>query len=278
MFGRQWLGGSVPPPGGRSPALNSLTRCPKAFKVNTKSGAGHRLTTPGRCHASATYRQQSWLTPELLERDPDNRLLARAPRFRLQAEFIRDQALAASGLLATTVGGPSVKPYHPPGLYEQITAGNGYNVYVPGKGVDLRRRSLYTYWKRSAPHPAMLLFDAPFRETCTLRRTRSNTPLQALNLMNDPTYVEAARFLAQRMMVEGGETVDARITHGFRLLLVRRPPPQELAVLRAAFERARADSPRSKAFLVLQDMGIRGNTCDQNRWRAPSKPEGGGGA
>ncbi|HVX60684.1 MAG TPA: DUF1553 domain-containing protein, partial [Pirellulales bacterium] len=209
---------------------------------------------------SASYRQQSRLTPELRERDPDNRLLARGPRFRLQAELIRDQALAASGLLARTIGGPSVKPYHPAGIYEQITAGRGNNTYVPGKGDDLRRRSLYTYWKRSVPHPAMLLFDAPFRETCTLRRTRSNTPLQALNLMNDPTYVEAARYLAQRMMLEGGETVDSRIAHGFRLLLVRQPQPQELAVLRAAFERAKADfqadAEAAKALLAVGEAGL----------------------
>jgi hypothetical protein len=190
---------------------------------------------------SATYRQQSRLTPLLRERDPENRLLARGPRFRLPAEGVRDQALAASGLLVEKIGGPSVKPYHPPGLYEQITAGSGTNVYVPGKGDDLHRRSLYTYWKRSVPNPAMLLFDAPFRESCTLRRPRSNTPLQALDLMNDPTYVEAARLLAQRMLQEGGATVDAQLTHGFRLLLARRPRPAEMAVLRAAYERARAD-------------------------------------
>ncbi|MFN6053096.1 MAG: DUF1553 domain-containing protein, partial [Planctomycetia bacterium] len=136
---------------------------------------------------SAAYRQQSRITPMLQERDPENRLLARGPRFRLQAEFVRDQALAISGLLVDKIGGPSVKPYHPAGLYEQVTAGSGYNVYVPGKGDDLHRRSLYTYWKRSVPNPAMLVFDAPFRESCTLRRPRTNTPLQALNLMNDPT-------------------------------------------------------------------------------------------
>lgn len=190
---------------------------------------------------SATYRQGSRHTPALRERDPENRLLARGPRHRLMGEFIRDQALSASGLLLDQLGGPSVKPYHPPGLYEQITAGNGYNTYVPGKGDELRRRSLYTYWKRSVPHPAMLLFDAPFRESCTLRRPRTNTPLQALNLMNDPTYVEAARFLAQRMMREGGGTEDSRLTMGFRLLLTRPPSPAELKVLRAAYERARSD-------------------------------------
>lgn len=209
---------------------------------------------------SATYRQQSALTPKLLERDPKNRLLARGPRFRLPAEIIRDQALAASGLLVDQLGGPSVKPYHPPGLYEQVTAGRGYNVYVPGKGDDLHRRSLYTYWKRSVPHPAMLMFDAPFRETCTLRRPRSNTPLQALNLLNDITYVEAARFLAQRMMLEGGDTIDARVTHGFRLLLARNPQQQELAVLRAAFERAQtnfqADTEAAKALLAVGETGV----------------------
>jgi hypothetical protein len=208
---------------------------------------------------SATYRQQSQLTPVLLDRDPENRLLARGPRFRLPAELIRDQALSASGLLVTTIGGPSVKPYHPPGLYEQVTAGKGYNVYVPGRGRDLYRRSLYTYWKRSVPHPAMLLFDAPFRETCTLRRVRSNTPLQALNLMNDPTYVEAARFLAGRMIREGGQTVASRLVYGFRLLLARDPQPQELAVLRAALERNRADfradMESARALLAVGDGG-----------------------
>ncbi len=196
---------------------------------------------------SATYRQQSQLTPALRERDPENRLLTRGARHRLMGEFVRDQALAASGLLVPKLGGASVKPYHPPGLYEQITAGKGYNTYVAGKGDDLHRRSLYTYWKRSVPHPAMLLFDAPFRESCTLRRPRSNTPLQALNLMNDPTYVEAARWLAQRMMREGGDTTAARVTHGFRLLLARSPSQRELAVLSAAFERARTDFTRDPA-------------------------------
>ena len=190
---------------------------------------------------SATYRQDSRLTPELLERDPANDLLARGPRFRLPAEAIRDQALAVSGLLVQQLGGPSVKPYHPAGLYEQVTAGNGYNVYVPGTGVDLYRRSLYTYWKRSVPHPAMLLFDAPFRETCTLRRTRSNTPLQALNLWNDPIYVEAARLLARRLLRESGPTHADRVEFGFRLVLARAPRPRERAILLMALERAERD-------------------------------------
>ncbi|MDQ3624057.1 MAG: PSD1 and planctomycete cytochrome C domain-containing protein, partial [Verrucomicrobiota bacterium] len=170
---------------------------------------------------SATYRQSSRLAPALCERDPDNRLLARGARFRLPAEFVRDQALAVSGLLAPRIGGPSVRPYHPPGLYEQVVATRFASGYVQGKGDELHRRSLYTYWKRSVPPPAMLAFDAPFREACTLRRARTNTPLQALNLMNDPTYVEAARFLAQRMMREGGATAEARLTRGFHLILAR---------------------------------------------------------
>ena len=187
---------------------------------------------------SATYRQSSRLSPLLLERDPDNRLLARGPRFRLQAEFLRDQALAASGLLVRKIGGPSVKPYHPPGLYEQVTAGNGTNVYVEGKGEDLYRRSMYTYWKRSVPHPSMLVFDATFREACTVRRPRTNTPLQALNLMNDPTYVEAARRLAERTLREGGDTTGSRLAWLYWQMLARPPHPAEAAVLTRAFERA----------------------------------------
>jgi hypothetical protein len=191
--------------------------------------------------SSAAYRQSSRMTPELYERDPANRLLARGPRFRLQSEFLRDQALSASGLLVTKIGGPSVKSYHPPGLYEQVTAGSGTNVYVEGSGPDLYRRSMYSYWKRSVPNPAMLVFDAPFREACTLRRPRTNTPLQSLNLMNDPTYVEAARFLAGRMLTESGPDIEAQLSYGFRLVLARAPRPSELTVLVRAYERSKAD-------------------------------------
>ena len=196
---------------------------------------------------SATYRQSSKFTPAARERDPDNRLLARGPRFRLPGEFVRDQALAASGLLATKIGGPSVKPYHPPGLYEQITEGSGTTVYVPGKGEDLHRRSLYTYWKRSVPNPSMMLFDAPFRETCVMRRPRTNTPLQALNLLNDPTYVEASRRLAQRMLLEGGASTSSRLTHGFRLVTARHPRPAEMTILTASLERTLLDFQADQA-------------------------------
>ena len=189
---------------------------------------------------SATYRQGAAFTPELVEKDPENRLLARSGRNRLMGEFIRDQALAASGLLATKIGGPSVKPYHPPGIYEQLTEGKGTNSYVPGTGEDLFRRSLYTYWKRSVPHPAMLSFGTPFREVCAIQRPRSNTPLQALNLMNDPTYVEAARFLAVRMM-ENSPDPAQRLAFGFRAVLARAPRPAETAILARAHQRALAD-------------------------------------
>lgn len=192
---------------------------------------------------SETYCQSSSRRQGELEVDPSNIWLARGPRHRLPAEVIRDQALAASGLLISTLGGPAVKPYHPPGLYEQVVAqrDNPGATYKPGQGADLYRRSLYTYWKRSVPHPSMMIFDVPFREVCSLRRSRSNTPLQALNLLNDPTYVEASRFLAQRMLQEGGDTNQTRIEYGTKLLLAREPSAQELKILLAAVERARAD-------------------------------------
>jgi hypothetical protein len=211
---------------------------------------------------SATYRQQSRLTPELRERDPENRLLARGPRFRLMGEFVRDQALAASGLLVPKIGGPSVRPYHPPGLYEGVapTSEDTVKTYVPGKGDDLHRRSLYTYWKRSVPHPAMLAFDVPFREVCSVKRSRTNTPLQALNLMNDPTYLEAARFIAGRMLREGGATADARLRFGFRLLLARDPKPAELGRMRAALAREvtafTADRSAAEAFLAVGERRV----------------------
>ncbi len=211
---------------------------------------------------SSTYRQSSRFTPALSERDPENRLLARGPRFRLQAEFLRDQALAASGLLVDRIGGPSVKPYHPQGLYEQVVSGSSASTYVQGKGEDLYRRSLYTYWKRSVPNPAMLAFDAPFREMCAMRRTRTNTPLQALNLLNDPTYVEAARHLARRMSHEGGAGVANQIGYGFRLVLARRPKDRELAILVAAYDRAlkefQADGAAATGLLSVGDSPVDG--------------------
>ena len=191
---------------------------------------------------SNAYRQASMSRPDALQRDPENRLLWRGPRFRLPAEQVRDQALYASGLLVERVGGPSVKPYQPAGLWEEVSS----SAYRRDDGDKLYRRSLYTYWKRTVPPPAMSTFDAPDRESCIVKRTRTNTPLQALTLMNDVTYLEAARKLAERMIHEGGETPDARIERGFLLALARRPTSAETAKLRQVldgFKQAFGDQP-----------------------------------
>ncbi len=177
---------------------------------------------------SATYRQSSKVTPALLERDPENRLLARGPRFRLPPQAIRDQALAISGLLVEKVGGPPVKPYQPPGLWEEVSFGDSYKTDT---GDALYRRSLYTFWKRTVAPPTMVTFDASTRETCIVRANRTNTPMQALDLMNDVTYVEASRKFAERMMKEGGASPDQRIDYAFRLALARPAKPQEQSVL-----------------------------------------------
>jgi hypothetical protein len=183
---------------------------------------------------SATYRQSSNATPALREKDPENRLHARAPRFRLQAEMIRDTALAASGLLNDRVGGPSVLPYQPAGLWEEMSFGEGFSgqTYVQSRGKDLYRRGMYTLWKRTVPPASFTTFDAPDRERCAARRSVTNTPLQALALMNDPTYVEAARALAQRTMLEVRKGDTERLVHAFRLATGRRPSGKEIDVLR----------------------------------------------
>ena len=180
---------------------------------------------------SAAYRQQSNVTPALRERDPANRLLARGPRFRLPAELIRDNALAVSGLLVDTIGGPSVKPYQPEGLWDELAGGANQGPYEQATGDGLYRRSLYTYRKRTVSHPTTSTFDAPSWEVCTLKRARTNTPLQALALLNDTTYVEAARGLAERMLTEAPATPDARIAHGFQLVTGRMPSPTETDIL-----------------------------------------------
>ncbi|HEY2953372.1 MAG TPA: DUF1553 domain-containing protein, partial [Verrucomicrobiae bacterium] len=182
---------------------------------------------------SATYRQSSKVGPRLVERDPYNRLLARGPRVRLEAEMIRDQALAISGLLSRKMGGPSVMPPQPDGLWQVVYSGDKWET---SKGEDKYRRGLYTFWRRTTPYPSMVTFDAPSREFCVVRRSRSNTPLQALTLLNDPAYVEAAQALARRMMTEGGATVEARATHGFRLCLARAPRPEEIKRLVSLYQ------------------------------------------
>jgi hypothetical protein len=184
---------------------------------------------------SATYRQSSRVSPELLARDPENLLLARGPRFRLPAEMLRDNALAVSGLLSKRIGGVSVRPYQPPGLWEEkMFAGNSYQV---GQGEDLYRRSLYTLWKRTVPNPTLQTFDAPDRALCTVQRPSTCTPLQAFVTMNDVTYLEAARFFAQRILRESpGQTSSDRIDFAMKSLLARPASDGERAALQRLFE------------------------------------------
>lgn len=182
---------------------------------------------------SATYQQVSRVSPGLLEVDPVNRLFARGPRFRLPAEMIRDHALASSGLLVGRLGGESVRPYQPPGLWDDVVYENVPR-FVQDHGGKLYRRSLYTYWKRSVPPPNMQAFDAPSREVCVLTRAKTNTPLAALVLMNDPTFVEASRKLAGRVLRDGGATEESRLTLLHRLVCGRRPTERELGLLSSA--------------------------------------------
>jgi len=189
---------------------------------------------------SATYRQSSRVTPALHERDPENRLLARGPRFRIQAEMVRDNALAASGLLNGAIGGPSVLPYQPAGIWEEIAYGDVFTsqTYVQDHGDKLYRRGMYTFWKRTAPPATLNTFDAPDREKCTARRPVTNTPLQALALLNDPTFIEASRALAQRVLTGLPKaSADAHIRRAFLLATARVPNRQEMQVLRTTLKR-----------------------------------------
>ncbi|MFN3326720.1 MAG: DUF1553 domain-containing protein [Bryobacteraceae bacterium] len=206
---------------------------------------------------SATYRQDSGAPPALFARDPENRLLARGPRFRLPAEVIRDQALFLSGLLKNRLGGPSVYPYQPAGLYDGIVVAANYpgSTYVESQGDDLYRRSLYTFWKRTVPHPTMIVFDAPDREFCTVRRSTTNTPLQALTLLNDPSFVEASRKFAERAFREGGGTAASRLAFLFRTATGRDPNERERRVLQETFDRLlaefRSDEAGARAWLSV---------------------------
>jgi hypothetical protein len=187
---------------------------------------------------SGTYRQSSQCSKELQERDPFNRELARQSRFRLDAEFVRDNALAISGLLVRTVGGPSVKPYQPAGYWENLN----FPVREWENSTDENqwRRGLYTWWQRSYMHPSLLAFDAPTREECTAERTRSNIPQQALALLNDPTYVEAARAFAARILRQGGTEAGGRLAWAYREALSRAPRPDEAQTLGALLQKERA--------------------------------------
>jgi hypothetical protein len=189
---------------------------------------------------SSTYRQSSKITPEMRQTDPNNRLLARGPRYRLPAEMVRDNALVASGLLVKKIGGPSVFPYQPDGLWAETTSGRHLTQYIPDDGEGLYRRSLYTFWKRTSPPPGMTTFDAAMRTHPVVGREATSTPMQALHTLNDPIYMEASRKLAERMMKEGGENLGDQITFGFRAATSRRPNDRELELLTDLYEEERS--------------------------------------
>ena len=216
---------------------------------------------------SATYRQSSRITPESFAHDPQNRLLGRGPRFRVDAETVRDSALAVAGLLDTTLGGPSVYPYHPKGLWMEINNRPGYSRAYPHqtKVGQLYRRSMYSFWKRTVPPPSMATFDAPEREYCVVNRSRTNTPLQAFVMLHDPQFVEAARKLAERMIHEGGADADARLIRGFTLCNARPPTDRELNILRETLaeqtERFKSN-PAAATKLLSVGQSPRDNTID----------------
>jgi hypothetical protein len=204
---------------------------------------------------SKAYRQTSLTPEELRQRDPYNALLARQARFRLDAEMVRDNALSIAGILSPKVGGPSVKPYQPAGYWAMLNFPK--RDWVADKGESQYRRGLYTYWQRSFPHPSMVAFDAPSREECTADRPRSNTPLQALVLLNDPTYVEAARALAERVVREGGKSAEDRVKFAYRQVLQRQPTAEELKVVLPLAEghlkQYREDAKAAAALLAVGD-------------------------
>lgn len=207
----------------------------------------------------ATYRQSSRVTPGKLSADPENRFLARGPRFRLDAEVIRDQALAVSGLLVKKIGGPSVKPYQPAGLWKPVGfGGSNTAIFRRDDGEKLYRRSMYTFWKRTSPPPSMSTFDAPDRETCQVRRARTNTPLQALVLMNDVQFVEAARKFAERIMLGGGADTKSKVDYAFRSVVSRFPTVEENATLQQLYREYQAEFKKSPSeaeeFLKVGDM------------------------
>jgi len=206
---------------------------------------------------SNTYRQSSRVTAEVQQRDPENRLLSHGPRFRLPAEMLRDQALAISGMLVERVGGPSVKPYQPAGLWSEIaTVGD----YQQDHGENLYRRSMYIYWKRTVSPPTMATFDAPSREFCLVRRATTNTPLQALTLMNETSFVEAARVIAQRVMTESGKSPQQRLTLAFELATARKPTAAELKILVAGLKNQlsgfKSDVDSAKKLLAVGEYPV----------------------
>ena len=221
---------------------------------------------------SSTYRQSSAVDPDMLVVDPDNALLSRGPHLRLTAEMVRDQALAISGLLVDTLGGPPVKPYQPDGLWSEVSSGGSFlRKYNQGLGADLYRRSIYTFWKRIQPPPNMITFDAASRNACTVRRQQTSTPLQALVLLNDPQFVEAARVFGERMMEQGGASSSDRIAYGFRWATSRMPDEEEISFLTAFFEEEHASfSMNQDQAIALQAVGEYISAIDHNpvEWAA----------
>ncbi|SHI31832.1 PSD1 and planctomycete cytochrome C domain-containing protein [Aquimarina spongiae] len=206
-----------------------------------------------RMALSATYQQNSKITPELLEKDPENQLLARGVRYKLPAEAIRDNALAASGLLVEKVGGPSVKPYQPSGLWAETTSGVGLTEYIQDKGEGLYRRSLYTFWKRTVPPPSMLTFDAASRDFCTVQRQKTSTPLQALVLMNDPQFIEASEVMAIQVLKDNSSSETKKIETLFQKITSRKPDESEVNKLSAYLNEQRQESTENEMTKELSE-------------------------
>ena len=218
---------------------------------------------------SATYRQTSQVGAAAYQADPENRWLARGPRLRLDGEELRDAALLASGLLVKQLGGKSVYPYQPAGLWMELNNRPGYSKEYPqGSGDELYRRSVYTFWKRTVPSPMLKILDAPEREFCTIRRSRTNTPSQALVLLNSPQFVEAARHLGERMIKHEGPRLEDKLTFGFRLVTARKPTQRELAAIVEAFEseqRKLAESPETALKILQVGESEFDSTLDQSQ-------------
>jgi hypothetical protein len=215
---------------------------------------------------SSTYRQSSRVTPDLLERDPYDKLLERGPRFRVEAETVRDIASAASGLLSLKIGGPSVFPYQPEGVWDRPYSDEKW---VMSEGEGRYGRGIYTFMRRTAPYPSLTVFDAPSRELCTIRRVRTNTPLQALTTLNDSAFFDAARALAKKMMLEGGADPPARATYGFRRCISRRPTASELDHLLAYYRQQQAhfeSDPKAASEVVKNFENPSSNVADQAAW------------
>ena len=223
---------------------------------------------------SGTYRQASLTTPSLREKDPYNSLYGRQSRFRLDAEIVRDNALALSGLLSNKIGGPSVKPYQPAGYWRHMNF--PVRRWQASQGEDLYRRGLYTWWQRMFLHPSMLAFDAPSREECTVERPRSNTPQQALVLLNDPTYVEAARTLAARIHSEGGDSAATKLTWAYQHVLSRKPVAIELEVMTAVYKKHKSEyGKNSESAQQLLAVGAgkptEGNSAELAAWTSVAR-------